>query len=213
MLLEIWEFVKALMNPESIIQYGGLALLLVVLFLENGAPIGFFLPGDSLLFTAGLLNATGVLHQPVPVVVAAMFIAGAAGYQFGWWTGRKAGEALRKRPDTFWFPRRHLALAEGYYQRYGGKMLLVGRFLPVVRTFAPLLAGMVGMPVGRFTLYNVSGMIIWIGTFYTLGLWAGRSFPWVQDYLGWVVVGLTISAGVPVLLRYREQHRKKIPED
>lgn len=205
---EAWEFLSALLRPDSIIQYGGLTLLLVVLFLENGVPIGIFLPGDSLIFTAGLFNASGYLDHSTTLVAASMFTAGAAGYWFGWWTGRTTGSALRRRPDSFWFRRRHLEVAETYYHRYGGRLLLVGRFLPIVRTFAPIMAGMVGMPLGRFSLYNLGGMVLWMGSLFTLGWWAGREFPWIEHYLGWIVIGLVISTGVPVFLRLREKRRE-----
>lgn len=205
--MEPWEFIKTLADPEAIIQYGGLTLLLIVLFLENGAPIGFMLPGDSLIFTAGLLNSTGYLHQPAALVLVSMFLAGAAGYHFGWWTGHKAGKAIRKRPDTFWFRRKHLAVAESFYERYGGKMFLIARFLPVVRTFAPILAGAVGVPRLRFLGLNLLGMVLWLAAFFPLGWWAGHSFPWIRDYLGWVVVLLLVSTSVPVVLRYRDSRR------
>ncbi|MBK6774687.1 MAG: VTT domain-containing protein [Flavobacteriales bacterium] len=141
--MEIWEFIKTLFNPESIINYGGLTLLLIVLFLENGAFFGFFLPGDSLMFTAGLLTATGVLDHSVTTVVISMFAAGMGGYQFGWWTGRRTGKAMMNKPDTFWFRKKHMLLADNYYKKYGGKTLIIGRFVPIVRTFAPIVAGII----------------------------------------------------------------------
>lgn len=207
--MEFWEFIKTLFNPESIIHYGGLSLLLIVLFLENGAFFGFFLPGDSLMFTAGLLTATGVLDHSVTTVVISMFIAGMGGYQFGWWTGRRTGEAMMNKPDTFWFRKRHMVLAEDYYKKYGGKTLIIGRFVPIVRTFAPIVAGIIHMPLGRFTLYNLIGMALWVGTIFTAGYYLGKEFPWILDYLGWIVVWMIVFATLPVVLQLRSQRRDK----
>jgi membrane-associated protein len=210
--MEFWEFVKALFSPESIIHYGGLTLLLIVLFLENGAFFGFFLPGDSLMFTAGLLTATGVLDHSIVTVVVSMFIAGMGGYQFGWWTGRRAGLAMKHRPDTFWFRKKHMILAEDYYQKYGGKTLIIGRFVPIVRTFAPIVAGIINMPVWRFTFFNFVGMALWIGTIFTAGYYLGTRFPWIIEYLGWIVVWMIVLATLPVILQLRSQ-RKPPPPD
>ena len=205
--MEFWEFIKTLFNPESIIHYGGLSLLLIVLFLENGAFFGFFLPGDSLMFTAGLLTATGVLDHSFTTVVVSMFIAGMGGYQFGWWTGRRTGLAMLNKPDTFWYRKKHMVLAENYYKKYGGKTLIIGRFVPIVRTFAPIVAGVIHMPLGRFTLYNFIGMALWVGTIFTAGYYLGREFPWILDYLGWIVVGMIVSATLPVVLQLRAQRK------
>ncbi|MEO8068698.1 MAG: DedA family protein [Flavobacteriales bacterium] len=207
--METWEFIKTLFNPESIIHYGGLSLLLLVLFLENGAFFGFFLPGDSLMFTAGLLTATGVLDHTPTTVVTSMFIAGMGGYQFGWWTGRRTGESMKNKPDTFWFRKKHMALAEDYYKKYGGKTLIIGRFVPIVRTFAPIVAGVIHMPVGKFTLYNFIGMALWVGTIFTSGYYLGREFPWILDYLGWIVVWMIVFATLPVVLQLRAQRKEK----
>jgi membrane-associated protein len=207
--VDTWEFIKALFNPESIIHYGGLGLLLLVLFLENGAFFGFFLPGDSLMFTAGLLTATGVLDYHVVTVVLSMFAAGMGGYQFGWWTGRRTGLAMKNRPDTFWYRKKHMVLAEEYYQKYGGKTLIIGRFVPIVRTFAPIVAGIIHMPLGKFTLYNLVGMVLWVGTIYSAGYYLGSRYPWILDYLGWIVLWMIILATAPVVIQLRAQRKAK----
>lgn len=207
--MDTWEFIKALFNPESIIHYGGLGLLLLVLFLENGAFFGFFLPGDSLMFTAGLLTATGVLDYHVVTVVLSMFAAGMGGYQFGWWTGRRTGLAMKNRPDTFWYRKKHMVLAEEYYQKYGGKTLIIGRFVPIVRTFAPIVAGIIHMPLGKFTLYNLVGMVLWVGTIYSAGYYLGSRYPWILDYLGWIVLWMIILATAPVVIQLRAQRKAK----
>lgn len=207
--MEFWEFIKTLFNPESIIHYGGLSLLLIVLFLENGAFFGFFLPGDSLMFTAGLLTATGVLDHSVITVVVSMFIAGMGGYQFGWWTGRRTGEAMKNKADTFWFRKKHMVLAEDYYKKYGGKTLIIGRFVPIVRTFAPIVAGVIHMPLGKFTLYNFIGMALWVGTIFTAGYYLGRAYPEILDYLGWIVIWMVIVATLPVVLQIRAQRKER----
>src|SRR5947207_373245 len=133
----MFDFLKQLSDPQSIIQYGGFWLLLFIIFAETGLLIGFFLPGDNLVFVSGLLCATKpeLLNVSFPLLISAMMLAAIIGNIFGFWFGKKAGENLYNRKDSFFFKKRHLEATKIYYEKHGGKTLILGRFLPIIRTF------------------------------------------------------------------------------
>jgi membrane-associated protein len=165
-----------LFKPEELIRYGGLALLLVIILLENGVFFGFFLPGDSLLFTAGLLCFLNVLDVDLVVLEAAIAGSAIVGYYIGYYFGFKTGEALYKRPDTLFFKKQYIYTAESFYKKYGGVALILGRFLPIVRTFAPILAGVVKVDHKVFFLYNIIGAILWPAAVVSSGYFVGSVF-------------------------------------
>ena len=162
----MFEFLKQLTNPESIISYGGLWLLLFVVFAETGLLIGFFLPGDSLIFVSGLLCATKphLLHTSFPTLLFLLITAAVLGNCFGYWFGKKTGEKLYSKEDSFLFRKSHLKTTADFYNKHGGKALILGRFLPIIRTFAPILAGVIKINFKTFMLYNILGAIAWIGS-------------------------------------------------
>src|SRR4051812_26333751 len=139
------EFLKQLTNPESIIHYGGLALLLFVIFAETGLLIGFFLPGDSLVFISGMfcVSKPGLLGLNLEALIICLSTAAIIGNVVGYWFGKKVGPPLFQREDSLIFKKRYLELTRIFYEKNGGKTLIIGRFLPVIRTFAPVLAGIV----------------------------------------------------------------------
>ncbi len=198
------DFLKTLTDPQSIIHYGGLWLLLFVVFAETGLLVGFFLPGDSLIFISGLLCATkphllGVAFVPLLLLLMAAAILG---NMFGYWFGRKAGDALYKRKDSFFFRRKHLETTKTFYEKHGGKTLIMGRFLPIIRTFAPVLAGVIKVDFGLFMLYNVAGAVAWIGSFGSIAYFLGKRFPQTEHYLGYIVIGLIVITAIPVLITW-----------
>lgn len=204
------DFLKTLTDPQSIIHYGGLWLLLFVVFAETGLLIGFFLPGDSLIFISGLLCATkphllGVAFVPLLLLLMAAAILG---NMFGYWFGRKAGDALYKRKDSFFFRRKHLETTKTFYEKHGGKTLIMGRFLPIIRTFAPVLAGVIKVDFGLFMLYNVLGAVAWIGSFGSIAYFLGKRFPQTEHYLGYIVVGLIVVTAIPVVITYVKNRKK-----
>lgn len=152
----------ALLTP-LMFSLGPLALLLVmaVVFAETGLLLGFFLPGDSLLFLAGALVASGVIHLPIWLVALGVFSAAVAGDQVGYLIGRRLGPAVFTRPDSRFFTQEHAARARAFFTRHGQVAVIVARFMPVVRTFVPVVAGVGTMPRRRFTSYNVVGALIW----------------------------------------------------
>lgn len=204
------DFLKTLTDPQSIIHYGGLWLLLFVVFAETGLLVGFFLPGDSLIFISGLLCATrpellGVSFVPLILLLMASAIIGNI---FGYWFGWKAGDALYKKEDSFFFRRKHLETTKTFYEKHGGKTLIMGRFLPIIRTFAPILAGMIKVDFKLFLFYNVVGAVAWIGSFASIAYFLGKRFPQTEDYLGYIVVGLIVITAIPVLITYIKNRKK-----
>jgi len=164
---------------DIIIGLGVFAILFVI-FAESGLLIGFFLPGDSLLFTAGVLFSTGVLPGNVPlnihIFVVLLFLAAVFGDSVGYWFGRKTGPRLFKRPDARIFKQMHVTRAQGFYEKHGGKTIILARFIPIVRTFAPIVAGVGKMPYKRFLTFNLLGGLIWTAGVTYLGYFIGHAF-------------------------------------
>lgn len=208
---EVWETIKEVFvffQPENIIRYGGLIFLLSVVFIENGLFFGFFLPGDSLMFTAGLLCAKGILNHPFGLVITSIFITAVLGNIFGYYFGAKAGRSLYTRKDTFFFRKSHIQTAEQYYDKYGTRTLIIGRFLPVVRTFAPIVAGIIKMPFSNFMVANVVGAAAWVGSLVTAGYYLGILWPESENYLGYIILGLVVITAIPVLQTYLKSRKK-----
>lgn len=209
--VEIWETIKEIfgyVQPEYIIRYGGLILLLTVVFIENGLFFGFFLPGDSLMFAAGLLCAVGELNHPFEVVISSVFVTAIAGSTFGYYFGHKAGQRIYQRKDNFFFRKSHFHTAEEFYLKHGLKTLIIGRFLPIVRTFAPIVAGIIKMPFGRFMLANVAGAAAWVGSLVTLGYYLGKTWPDAEKYLGYIILALILITAIPVLRTFVSAKRR-----
>lgn len=207
-MADTWDFIKTLLNPETIITYGGLLLVCIVVFVENGVFFGFFLAGDNLILLTGMVTATGLIDQPIVVVEIALILSAILGYWFGYWFGKRAGTALYKRPDTFFFRKSHIQSAEDFYKRYGGSTLIIGRFLWIIRTFAPIVAGTINMPFKTFMLYNVIGSILWIVSFCTVGYIFGKQF---EQYMGYIIIGLIIVTAIPIartIIKARIKKRK-----
>ncbi|HXC05688.1 MAG TPA: VTT domain-containing protein, partial [Bacteroidia bacterium] len=191
-----------LFDPTELIKYGGLFLLLFIVFAETGLLIGFFLPGDSLIFISGLLCATKPhfpMHTPILYLILYMSLAAILGNIAGYLFGRRVGPALFKREDAWLFKKRYVTITRDFYARHGGKTLVLGRFLPIIRTFAPILAGVIRIGFKRFMVYNILGAVLWISGLTLIGYFLGSRFPWIQDYLGLIVVGLIIITAIPVI--------------
>ena len=157
----------------------GIFAVLIVIFAESGLLIGFFLPGDSLLFTAGALYATGILPGNVPInihfFVVLLFIAAVLGDSVGYWFGRKAGPRIFKKPDARIFKQAHIQNAQNFYEKHGGKTIVMARFVPIVRTFAPIVAGAGKMDYRRFLGFNLIGGFLWTFGITYLGYFAGKA--------------------------------------
>lgn len=182
---------------SQLIQAFGYLGLFAVIFAETGLFFGFFLPGDSLLFTAGLLASQGVLN--IWVLVPAMILGAALGDSFGYWFGAKVGPRLFAREDSFFFHKHHVERTQKFYEKYGVKTVMISRFLPVVRTFAPILAGVGGMPYGTFLRYNIIGGTLWGGGLTLAGYFLGSTVPNIENYLLPIIIGIIIISFLPII--------------
>jgi membrane-associated protein len=171
-LSDLWSQLHSAEGLRQIIQTGGIGVMCLIVFAETGLLAGFFLPGDSLLVTAGVLTiANGerpALFDPW-LVTGALTLAGIIGDQTGWWLGRKYGHMMSAKPDSWWFKRRHLDAAHAYFAEKGPLAIVLARFVPLMRTFVPFAAGMGEMPAGRFLRWNTLGGILWINALVWLG--------------------------------------------
>lgn len=207
---EIIQIIKELVNPESIIKYGGLSLLLFVVFAETGLFLGFFLPGDSLLFTAGLLASTKILNTNIFILILGVAIAAIIGNIVGYFFGKKVGISLYKKKKSLLFRPKHLIAAKNFYEKYGGIALILGRFIPIVRTFAPIIAGIIQVNYRDFLIYNISGAILWSGSVISAGYFLGKYVPGIENYLKYIVIFLIIITSIPVIkLIYSKKFKKK----
>lgn len=207
----MFEFIKQLTDPQSIIHYGGLWLLLFVVFAETGLLVGFFLPGDSLIFISGLVCATKpeLLNISLITLLILLMSAAIVGNIFGYWFGKKVGENLYTRKDSFLFRKQHLITTKAFYDKHGGKALVLGRFLPIIRTFAPILAGVIKIDFKIFMMYNVLGAVAWIGSIASIAYFLGKQFPQIENYIGYIVIGLIVITTIPVLLTYLKSRKKQ----
>ncbi|MBL7260224.1 DedA family protein [Paractinoplanes lichenicola] len=195
------------LDPTSLITTVGLIGILAIVFAESGLLIGFFLPGDSLLFTTGLLVAGGVLlHQPLWLVCLLVSIAAVAGDQFGYLFGRRFGPALFKRPDSRFFKQENLARAGSFFERHGARAIVLARFVPIVRTFTPIVAGAGRMHYRTFLIFNVVGGVLWGCGVTSLGYFLGQ-VAFVRSHIELILIGIVVVSLIPVaveLLRNRQ---------
>ncbi|MDT3402845.1 DedA family protein [Mucilaginibacter terrae] len=197
-----WEHLQNLTDAQSIISKGGFYLLLIVVYAETGLFFGFFLPGDYLLFMAGLFCATGLLDVPVYTLVLSLIAAGVLGNYTGYWFGFRTGPLMENRKDTLFFKKKHITLAREFYQKYGGMALVLGRFFPIIRTFAPIFAGVVKVDFKKFTLYNFVGSIAWVCTLTLLGYFLGIKYPQIKNYLQYIVIALIVVTSIPLIIAF-----------
>lgn len=203
----------ALLSPlMAALGPAALLLLMGILFAESGLLIGFFLPGDSLLFAAGLLVAAGVVHVPLWLMAAGACAAAVLGDQVGYHLGRRFGPRVFSRRDSRWLSRAHVTRAEAFFERHGGKAVLLARFVPVVRTLVPAVAGMAQMPRRRFTAYNLAGGLVWAAGILLLGYFLG-GVPLIAGHLEVLVLGVVVTSMVPAAigaLRRRIRLRRRL---
>jgi membrane-associated protein len=197
-----WEHLQNLTDAQSIISKGGFYLLLIVVYAETGLFFGFFLPGDYLLFMAGLFCATGLLDVPVYTLVLSLIAAGVLGNYTGYWFGFRTGPLMENRKDTLFFKKKHISMAREFYQKYGGMALVLGRFFPIIRTFAPIFAGVVKVDLKKFTLYNFVGSIAWVSILTLLGYFLGIKYPQIKNYLQYIVIALIVVTSIPLIIAF-----------
>ncbi len=191
---------------ESTLQTIGLIGLFAIVFAESGLFFGFFLPGDSLLFTAGLLSSQGHL-APLPVILVGCFVAAVAGDQVGYVFGARVGPSLFRRPDSRIFKQEYVEKARAFFERHGSKTIVLARFVPIVRTFAPILAGVGEMQYRTFVTFNLIGGLLWAVGVTSLGYILGETAPWVEDYLLLVIAVIVLLSVLPVVIEVMRSRR------
>ncbi len=193
------------MHPETLIEAFGTIGLFAIVFCESGLLFGFFLPGDSLLFTAGLLASKGTLNLPVIMIGCA--VAAIAGDQVGYLIGRRAGPALFKRPDSRFFHQKNVDRARLYFEKNGPRTIILARFLPVIRTFAPVVAGVGQMEYRKFVTYNVVGGVLWGAGVTAAGYVLGESIPDIDKWLIPIILVIGAVSFIPVALELLKMRR------
>jgi membrane-associated protein len=202
-----------LTDVETLVRVGGLTAMTAIVFAETGLMIGFFLPGDSLLVTAGVFAATEQLN--IWILNLLLITAAIVGDTVGYWFGRKMGPALFRRPKSLLFNPDHLRRAHDFYEKHGGKTIIIARFMPIIRTFAPIVAGMGEMNYSRFLSFNVFGGIFWVVSMTGIGYFLGR-IPGVREHIEVViiiVVVLSVLPGIIAFARERRKRRRTAPDD
>jgi membrane-associated protein len=194
-------------NPESIIRFGGVALLLLIIFMETGVFFGFFLPGDSLIFVAGILSDSEYLDINVFVLWPLLIVSAVSGSMVGYWFGKRAGNYLANRKENFFYKKKYMDMTRGFYDRYGMWAFILGRFLPIIRTFVPIFAGLAHINYNKFILFNIIGATIWVSTMLFAGYGLGNMFPTLTDHLETIVFGMIVLSAIPVLVAWYRQRR------
>lgn len=200
MLQSILHFLHSLYSPEGLrelIRSGGAPLVCTIVFVETGFFVGFFLPGDSLLITAGIFSFAGVI--PLKLLLLPVMFCAIAGDQVGYWIGRSAGSALYRREDSFFFRRSHLQRAHEFYEKYGGRAVILARFVPIVRTFCPPVAGAAKMPYSRYFLFDILGGVFWVTATIMGGYSLGRLIPNVGQYIHYVIAIVAVVSILPAI--------------
>ncbi len=191
----------------AIIKTAGYLGLFGIIFAESGLFIGFFLPGDSLLFTAGLLASRGFLN--IFILIILTFLAAVLGDNTGYWFGKKTGPKIFNREDSIIFHKDHVAKAENFFKKYGPKTVIFARFIPVVRTFAPILAGVGKMRYKTFFTYNIIGGLLWTAGVSFLGYWLGQIIPNIDKYLLPILFGIIVISVLPNFYQILKAKKKK----
>jgi len=200
---DFWNSLQHFIDPEKLLKEGGFYVVMFVIFAETGLFFGFFLPGDYLLFLAGMFVATGKLDVNIYLLIFGLCVSAIFGNFTGYWFGRKTGPVLYQRKDSFFFKKRYLKAAEAYYNKQGAFALIMGRFVPIVRTFAPIFAGVVKLDFRRFAFYNIVGAIVWIGSLTLLGYFLGKRFEKeINDYLLYIIIGFIVVTSIPLIITF-----------
>jgi membrane-associated protein len=200
------------LDPEKILDWlGPFATigLFAILFAESGLLIGFFLPGDSLLFTAGLLSSQDKFGLNFPVLLVGCFVAAVLGDQVGYWFGKRVGPALFRRPNSRLFKQEYVERTKNFFEQHGPKTIILARFVPIVRTFAPILAGVGEMPYSTFFRFNVIGGFVWAVGVLTAGYVLGETIPSIDRYLLPIIGVIVLLSLLPPFLEWRK-HRKAV---
>ncbi|WP_185855625.1 DedA family protein [Blattabacterium cuenoti] len=208
-LVDIWDFFQHLLNPRWIFSYfsnTALLIILVIVFAETGFFIGFFLPGDSLLFTAGIFGEDlrkNFYNVPFFVIILIVTCVAILGNIQGYWLGYKSGKLLDRKKDSFFFKKKHLILAKLFYNKYKTTTLVMSRFFPMFRTFAPVIAGAIRINFKKFMVYNIIGALIWTFSLMLSGYYLDKNFPELKNHLEWIILLIVFITILPLILKYK----------
>jgi membrane-associated protein len=196
-----------LYDVRGLVEWGGVLAVCIIVFVETGLFVGFFLPGDSLLVTAGVIAAIGDLK--VVSLLTFVTLCAIAGDQLGYWIGRRAGMSLYQREDSRFFKKQHLQRAHDFYEKYGGKTVIMARFVPIVRTFCPPVAGAAKMSYTRYLAYDIAGGFLWVWGMVLLGYTLGRKIPHVEQKIHYVIAAVIVVSLLPVGIQALRLRGKK----
>lgn len=199
------EFFSKLHHLDELIAWGGYLGLTLIVFCETGILAGFFLPGDSLLVTAGLVASQGKLD--FLVLNALLTLAAIVGDSTGYFIGYHVGPKIFKKEESLFFHKKHLERTRHFFEKYGGKTIVLARFVPIIRTFAPTVAGVGKMDYRRFLFYNVFGGLLWVLSMTTIGYTLGRSVPDIEKKLHWILLIIIAISFLPILIEYLRSRR------
>jgi membrane-associated protein len=205
------ELFDRLRDLPALVQWAGYVGMFAIIFTETGLFFGFFLPGDSLLVTAGLLISQGL---PLDLVTLGLLLtfAAVAGDTLSYWIGRTSGPRLFAREDSLFFKRKHLLRAAEFYDKHGAKTIVLARFMPIVRTFAPVVAGAASMDYRRFWVYNLVGGVVWIWSMLLTGYFLGSRFPAVGKHLEKVILIVIFLSILPGIIAWLRERRRAVPQ-
>jgi membrane-associated protein len=202
----LWDLFHRIYDVEFLVRTGGLVALVVIVFVETGLLVGFFLPGDSLLVTAGIFAAAGELD--LVTLNTALSLAAIAGDSVGYGIGARTGPKIFNREDSLFFNRKHLISAKEFYDRHGGYTIFIARFMPIIRTFAPVVAGVGAMRYRKFIAYNVFGGIFWVLTMTLTGYYLGRMVPDIQKRIHVVIAVVIVLSLLPAIIKVAREKWK-----
>ncbi len=203
----VMNILLSIFDIENLIRYGGLLAVVLVVYGTTGLFFCFFLPTGAVLFTAGVFVASGDLRYDIFFVIGLLILASILGNITGYWFGRKTGPLLYKRRDSRFFKQQHLKTAEAFYNKHGWLALTLGLYLPIVRTFAPVVAGMVRLNFNRFFILVSAGSVLWISSFVAAGYFIG-SRPFLKPWLNYIVIGFLVVVTIPLILWTRREIRR-----
>jgi membrane-associated protein len=209
MLESIRHLIHTLYDVQGLIRWGGTLMVCGIVFMETGFFVGFFLPGDSLLVTAGIFSAAGILN--VWTLLPLAILCAIAGDQIGYFIGRQAGHALYSRPDSLIFKRKHLQRAHQFYETYGGKTVILARYVPIVRTFCPPVAGAAEMTYSRYLAYDIVGGTLWVGSMILGGYGVGKLMPNLGEKIHYVIIVVVFVSLLPGIIGAIRARRRDIP--
>lgn len=203
---------QQLLDAEYLLSHGGFYIVCLIVFAETGLFFGFFLPGDYLLFLAGLFCALGKIDVSITQMYFGILAAGILGNFVGYWFGYRTGPVLFKRKDSFLFKRKYVVMAEEFFQKWGSTALMVGRFVPIIRTFAPIFAGVVQLDFKKFLFYNILGAVLWVSLLTLTGYYLGVKFPAIINYVEYIIIGLIVIAFLPLAIALIKRQLKATKE-